>query len=121
MPKAIALIRDLIFSTKIEHAARSAGVKATTISHPDALAGLLDEGDVRLVMVDMNTGSEPAGAALRQAADHASKPATLAFYSHVQTDLRDAAAEAGADMIMPRSKFNAQMAQIIAEHCAPDG
>ena len=39
---------------------------------------------------------------------------TLGFVSHVQTALIDAAKEAGASQVMPRSAFAASLADILA-------
>jgi DNA-binding NarL/FixJ family response regulator len=117
MPQVVTLITDLMFSTKIQHTARELGLSATTIREPDQIRELLDAGDVKLVMADMSIGIGPAAKVLREASAHSSKPTALAFYSHVQAELREAAAEAGADVILPRSKFNTQLPHILAEHC----
>jgi hypothetical protein len=59
---------------------------------------------------------EEAVAALRCGAGHASKPTTLAFYSHVQSELRDAAKAAGAELILPRSVFNEQLQELLTRY-----
>ncbi len=118
MANVIAVVSDLIFSTKISGTARAVGVDAKIVSTTKALGAALDDGDVRLVIVDMSLANDEALAALRCGAGHVSRPTTLAFYSHVQSELKEAAERAGADLIMARSKFNEQLPQLLRQYCA---
>ncbi len=52
MAQAIAVVSDLIFSTKIRGTARALGIDAQIVSTTKALGAALDAGDVRLVIVD---------------------------------------------------------------------
>lgn len=113
---AIALVSDLMFSTKITHAARSVGVEVRAVSSGQALAEALDEGDVPLVMVDMTVASDQAAAGIESCVSREPRPTIIAFYPHVQSDLREAAETAGADLIMPRSKFDAQLPQLLQQY-----
>ena len=117
MPGVIAVVSDLIFSTKISGTARAVGANAMIVPTPNGLEAALDAGDVALVIVDMSLPSDQASAALRCSASHASRPTTVAFYSHVQSNLREAAEQAGADFIMARSEFSAQLPQLLRQHC----
>ena len=118
MANVIAVVSDLIFSTKISGTARALGIDAMIVSTTKALGAALDAGDVRLVIVDMSLANDEAPAALRCGASHALRPTTVAFYSHVQSELREAAERAGTDLIMPRSKFNEQLPQLLRQYCA---
>ena len=118
MADVIAVVSDLIFSTKISGTARAIGFEANTVTTSQALSSALDAGDVRLVIVDMSLAKGEAPAALRCGASHASRPKTVAFYSHVQSELKEAAERAGADLIMARSKFNEQLPQLLRQYCA---
>jgi len=118
MADAIAVVRDLIFSSKISGTARAVGIDAKIVSTTNALQAALDGGDVALVIVDMSLPNDEAIAALRCGAGHASRPTTVAFYSHVQSALREAAEQAGADLIMARSKFTEDLPQLLRQHCA---
>ena len=117
MPGVFAVVSDLIFSTKISGTARAVGVNATIVPTANALDAALDAGDVALVIVDMSLLGDQASAALRCSASHASRPTTVAFYSHVQSKLRDEAKQAGADFIMARSEFSEQLPQLLRQHC----
>jgi len=118
MGRAIGVVSDLIFSSKILATARAAGVEARTVSTASALQAALESGDVSLVIVDMSLPAEQALDALRSAASHRSGPTTVAFYSHVQSELREAAEKAGAGIIMSRSKFTERLPDLLSQHCS---
>ena len=95
MAEVIAVVSDLLISTRISGTAQMLGISAVTVSTQEALASALKDGDVRLVMIDMSLRDDTAPAALQCGGNHPSRPTTLAFYSHVQSELRDAAEQAG--------------------------
>ncbi len=121
MAQAIAVVSDLIFSTKIRGTARALGIDAQIVSTTKALGAALDAGDVRLVIVDMSLAKDEAPAALRCGASHASRTTTVAFYSHVQSELREAAERAGADLILARSQFSEQLPELLRQYCLRAG
>ena len=109
----IAFVTDLIFSTKIASTGKSLEVPVRIVRSVDALSERLADDDVGLVLIDLNAdGANPLDAirATRQLAD---PPRIIAYVSHVQTDLAAAAGEAGADEVMPRSAFSAQLPELL--------
>ncbi len=121
MANVVGVVSDLMFGSKITGTAQAVGVDAATVSTIEALGTALDGGQVRLVMVDMSLPGDLAPAALRRCADHPSTPTTIAFYAHVQTDLKAAAAQAGADQIMTNGQFAQQLPQLITQYSAQTG
>ncbi len=119
MPGVVIVGTDLMFTSKVTGTARALGIDAATAATVDALTIRLNEGAVRLVLVDMAMPEPVAGAAIRAAVGHASQPATIAFYSHVQSALADAAKAAGATEVMPRSKFSSDLPAILNRYCKP--
>jgi DNA-binding NarL/FixJ family response regulator len=112
---AVALVTDLIFATKILSTAKSVGINLSTVRTTDALRAKLDD-NVRLALIDMNAeGVDPAGA-IEAAKAAPSSPHVLAYLSHVQTDLAEAARRAGADEVLPRSKFSADLPAILQQY-----
>jgi CheY-like chemotaxis protein len=108
-----ALVTDLIFSTKITSTAKSLDVPVKVVRSVDALAERLAAGDTALVLIDLHAdGVDPieAIAVTRRFAD---PPHTIAYGSHVQTDLAAAARHAGADEVLPRSAFTARLPEIL--------
>ena len=118
MTDAVAVVTDLIFSTKIVGTARALGIDARAVTTVGALEQQLAGGDVRLVMVDMSLPVDLAAQSLRQGADHPTTPTMLAFFSHVQHELVASAEAAGANLTMPRSQFSAELPDILKRFCS---
>ena len=96
-PKVVAIVSDLIFSSKIMGAARAVGIDARTIRQ----ASQLPESAPRLLLVDLSLpGVIDSIQSWRQT--HAVK--TIGFASHVDAPTIDAAREAGM-LVMARSGF----------------
>ncbi len=108
----IVLINDLIFETKIRSTAASLGVGAALVKSATDLSAALEAKAAALVIVDLNTGGD-AIEAIRASAGHASHPHVLAFVSHVDEGLATQAQEAGADEVMPRSRFSADLPRLL--------
>jgi DNA-binding NarL/FixJ family response regulator len=117
----IAVVTDLIFSTKITGTAKALGGQvrvARTIGmltqHLDAAAaeagGLVGE---TLVIVDLNSSGVDPIEAVRMAKAHGSGPRVVAFLSHVQAELALQAREAGADQVMARSAFVERLPELV--------
>jgi DNA-binding NarL/FixJ family response regulator len=113
----ITFTTDLMFGSRISGAAEKVGVGDFMISTVPALQQTLDGGGVGLVLVDMAMPDAVAQEAITAAARHSSSPATVAYFSHVQTELRDAAIAAGAHQVMPRSQFVQELPKLLAQHC----
>jgi DNA-binding NarL/FixJ family response regulator len=95
---ALALVRDLMFSSKITGAARALGTEAQVIRDPAQLA--TRQG--RVLLVDLNLpGSIEAAAAWR--ASNPSVP-VVGFVSHVDAAAIEKARSAGLE-VMARSGF----------------
>ncbi len=113
---AVALITDLFFVTKVKGTADAMGVPLEIVRGADALASSLERGP-RLVIVDMNAAGDPAEA-IRRSKSLPDPPVVIAYLSHVQQELADAARVAGADVVMPRSAFSAQLPDLLRQHAA---
>lgn len=118
MPCAVAVIRDLMFATRVNGAGKDLGVPVQIVSTSEGVAEKLDAGPVGVVLVDMNLPPDDVRGAIEVAARHASRPKVVAFYSHVDTALRDAALGAGATEAMPRSRFVVELPRLLRA-CAP--
>lgn len=116
-PQAVAVTTDLIFSSKISGTGAALGIETLAVSTTAALTDWLDRGGVRLVMVDMGLPRQTACDALQQAATHPSRPVSIAFYSHVEPEAAEAARQAGASMVLPRSKFSSELPDILRRFC----
>lgn len=113
----LAVVSDLFFSAKINEAAKRAGV---TLQYVTTEHDLLEkaQSNPALIILDLNfdaahpldlIGKLKGNASLR----HIS---LLGYLSHVQTELKTKAQEAGCDEVMPRSAFSLNLTQILQRH-----
>ena len=112
----LAVLDDLMFMSKIRSAAGAIGLDVRFAkSSAHALADVRAQQPA-LVIVDLdNPRTDPIAtiAAIKQDAAVAGVP-TLGFVSHVHADLVEAARRAGADQVLARSAFAAQLPEILA-------
>jgi PleD family two-component response regulator len=112
----LAVLDDLMFTSKIRTAAKAVGA---TVEFARSSAGALEKMRERtpsLVIFDLNNPrTDPLGtvAAMKGDPALASMP-TLAFVSHVQTDLIATARQAGVDEVLARSAFTMQLGEILS-------
>jgi len=121
--RVVAFLNDLIFETKIRSTAQALGIETlvlrlegTVVRSLAALAAELDRVRPSLLIVDLNTAGVDAVAAGNL---HMPRPYVVAFVSHVDQDLAKQAAEAGADQVLPRSRFTIELPRILQTHCTP--
>jgi PleD family two-component response regulator len=114
----LAILDDLLFTSKIRAAASQSGAELR-IARSSA-AALTEMRQVRpaLVIIDLdNPRTDPLGVVAAMKSDPAlSTIDTLAFVSHVKTDLIEAARRAGVKEILPRSAFASQLVQILTDY-----
>lgn len=100
-----ALVPDLIFATKIASTARSLGVQVANIRTLDQLTERLSSNHDALVLIDLEAPDLDPIHAIELCKQSEHQPRTIAFGSHVRTDLLGAARRAGADEVLARSGF----------------
>ena len=112
----LAAVDDLLFSSKIRGAAKHAGVEIRFVRTPGAVLGEIQHHRPSLVILDLDaTRLQPVAVleALRAVAAGA-RPRTVGVVSHVHADLVEAARAAGADRVMARSTFVANLPGLLA-------
>ncbi len=104
--KLLAVVSDLMFTVQIQETAKRAGFDVVFVkSQPDALRLVKEKPD--LMIIDLNdAGSEP----LRLIAELKGSEETrgiplMGYVPHVQVALRQAAQDAGCDVVVARSAF----------------
>ena len=111
----LAVLDDLMFTSKIKTAATQLGVAVMFARSKDAALVAMRTGAPTLVILDLNNPRvDPLGivAAMKQDAALASIR-TLGYASHVQTDVIDAARQAGVGEVLARSAFTTQLGEIL--------
>ena len=111
MADVLALVDDLFFQSKLMETARQVGVPLRVVSNGDALVQAATSQPPALVLVDLNARQGALDGLTRVCA--AGPAPVVAFLSHVQTDLAAKAREAGCTEVLPRSKFTANLPEIL--------
>jgi CheY-like chemotaxis protein len=112
MSVVCCVVSDLIFATKIRGTAAAVGVDVAVVSDRAAMLAHLD--DAATLILDLNLESDEAVELIRLARARPTAPRIVAYCAHVDKDLAAAAEEAGADSVVPRSKFVAALPEILS-------
>lgn len=107
----VAYITDLFFQAKVEETARLLAAGLKIVSSASDLSRALEQ-DSSLLLVDLNASGDPAGL-IAQAKRKNPRLPVIAYFSHVQTELEEKALRAGADRVLPRSRFSRELARIL--------
>ncbi len=113
MARAVAFVPDLLFGSNVLGALQAGGHDPLLVvergsSSIDALPG----ADV--LIVDL-TADPQARIELARAALGPGPPRTLAFFAHVEHDVRAQAQRAGFDLVVPRSRMARTAAELVSQ------
>jgi CheY-like chemotaxis protein len=111
--EVLALVDDLFFQAKLMETARRVGVTLKMVGNGDALVAAAATQEHKLVLVDLNA-RQGALEAVSQLQAAGNSPPIIGFLSHVQTELAEKARAAGCQDVLPRSKFTADLAEILS-------
>jgi CheY-like chemotaxis protein len=110
--KVVAVLSDLMFTVKIQDAAKRAGVEAVFVTSQEKAVEQARDNPA-LIILDLNYAAvSPLELILKL--KQAEIP-LLGFVSHVETDLIQAARNNGCDRVMARSAFSQNLPAILAE------
>lgn len=119
MPDTIVgLVSDLFFAVKVEDAARALGYTVIWVRPDDNFGDLLVHSQPALIVVDTGDETLPWEEwILRAKVDPATRRIpVLGFGSHVDAATRERALTIGFDDVLPRSRFVAELPDLIARH-----
>jgi PleD family two-component response regulator len=115
--KILAVVSDLFFSVKITEAAKRSGLALEFVKDPKEV---LEKAKAKptLIIFDLNfDAGEPLQLIPKLKGSAETKGISLIGYlSHLQGELKQAAQEAGCDMVMARSAFSQNLSQILKRH-----
>ncbi len=116
-PPGLLLSRDLIFTAKVTSTARGLDRRVLVAGNLSQATAMIEKDRPKVVFVDLSAGDLASPATLQTLRPLAG-PATsfVAFGSHVDTAALAAAAEAGCDPVMPRSRFTAELPDLIRRY-----
>ena len=101
MARIVAFVPDLLFGSNVVGALSAAGHEPVLVSGAEQLRAEIPSAAV--LVVDLTTDPEARIELVSATPREGVK--TLAFYSHVEADVRTRAEEAGFDLVVPRSRM----------------
>ena len=111
----LAVLDDLLFTSKIKTAARQLSVSVTFARSSAAALEAMRKTPPALVILDLNNPrTDPLGI-VRSMKDDPTLALipTVGYVSHVQTELIEAARRAGVGEVLARSAFNERLPEIL--------
>ena len=114
MPHCIAIVSDLIFSSRITGTASQVGATCKVVKDLASLQDALEAGEADTVLMDLSCDGLAPQEAIRTIKSNCPGVRVVAFCSHVQTELMAQAKSAGADLVLPRSAFAQQLPQLLS-------
>ncbi len=122
--RIFAFVDDLFFLAKIQETARKMNVKVEFVKTDNDLQEKMGQNGAdkpSLIIFDLNNvAAKPLTLIPKLKAKLKKGTNIIGFVSHVQGELKMKAQEAGCDMVVPRSAFSQNLAQILRRHGAPD-
>lgn len=110
MARIVAFIPDLLFGSNVLGALQAAGHDPVLVS--DAATAARELPGAQALIVDLTADAGERLGQLQAVSHHAVK--TLAFYSHVEADVRARAEQAGFDLVVPRSRMAREGPSLVA-------
>jgi len=112
--KVVSVGDDVFFWSSIHDAAQRAGRPAARVSDEAGIRAAFEEGALTLLVVDLALRSLDAIAWAQRFKGMAKPPRLLGYASHVDVATHDRARAAGFDVVVPKARFAAALAQELA-------
>jgi CheY-like chemotaxis protein len=120
--RIFAFVEDLFFLAKIQETARKMNVKVEFVKTDKDLNERMGENGAdkpSLIIFDLNNAAAKPLSVIPKLKSKLKKATNIiGFLSHVQGELKMKALEAGCDMVVPRSAFSQNLAQLLRRHGA---
>ena len=113
MARVVAFVPDLLFGSNVVGGLTAAGHEVTLVGRGGDLEGALT--GARVLVIDLTDDVDGRIASARAAVATAPDVRTLAFFSHVEANVRDAAREAGFDLVVPRSRMARAAGELVSQ------
>jgi len=110
--RVVAFVPDLLFGSNVVGLLQAGGHEPVLVGSADGLGDALDGADV--LVVDLTADSQPRIEAVSGWLGR-DDLRTLAFFAHVEADVKTAADAAGFDLVVPRSRMARAGATLVSE------
>jgi len=111
--RALGLVRDLFFRTKIDASAEALGVEVVYASTLDAARARCAEHSPAVVFADLSDQNFPGRDTATNMRQSAPQAKLIGFASHVDLKALAAAREAGFDLVLSRQEFTARLPELL--------
>jgi PleD family two-component response regulator len=117
--KIVAVLNDLMFTVKIQEAAKRAGLETVFVKSQQHALDQAKENPA-VIILDLNYADAAPLETIEKirANGESSNVALLGYVSHVQGDLKQAAQEKGCDTVIARSAFSQNLPRILSRYAA---
>lgn len=113
-PVGLLLTRDLIFTSKVTGTAQNLGYQIMIADADSQARSIIKAYQLRAILVDLGAGALVAPPALMAYQEIADRDTWfVAFGSHVDVDRLAAAKAAGCHLVLPRSRFTADLVALL--------
>ena len=109
MARVVAYVPDLLFGSNVLGALTAGGHDAVLVSDQEAIRRELPTAQA--LVVDLTADAQQRIRQIQEIPHDGVK--TLAFYSHVEVDVRAQAEQAGFDLVIPRSRMAREGASLL--------
>jgi len=114
--RAVLLTSDLIFSTKVTGTARALGLEIAVAADVERAAELCRGEPLGCVFIDLGIPDQEITSVVSRLHSAAGRVPTVAYGSHVDKARLDQARAAGCDEVLPRSKFSAELPDLLRRY-----
>jgi len=119
-PRGLLISGDLFFTSKVTGTAGSLGLQLDVASSTTQATTQLAESVYACVLLDLTLAGLDVSDVIT-ALPRQDRPAVIAFGPHVQTGRLEAARSAGCDEVLPRSRFSAELPQLLGRFVSGTG
>ena len=115
--KVVAVVEDLMFTVKINDAAKKVGLPVEFVkSETDLLAQIAERPAVIILDLNCNVVNPLKLIGKLKDDDDHKGISLIGYLSHVQGELKKQAHDAGCDIVMTRSAFSQNLPAILRRH-----
>ena len=111
----LAIVDDLVFRAKIEHAASCQQVAVRMVAGAAPALAALERSSWTLILLDLGGATQDPRALITSLRTAAPTTPIIGFCSHVDTALRRDALAAGCTHVLPRSVFVQRLPELLKE------
>ena len=113
--KIFAILDDLIFSSKIREASKSLNAEIYFFKTEEGLLERVYSERPSAIIFDLNSKKLNALNNIKaiKSGRESNQITIIGYFSHVYTELKQQASNAGCDVVFPRSKFSRDLVKIL--------